>query len=81
MYLQSYQQLVAGITARVLLVVKKVMDIISEKEPEELLNEREEECYSFFEGLEQPRCGEVQKLRRLRHPRVTAFAEATSLTS
>ena len=34
-----------------LMVVRKVMDVMSEKEPEELMNKKEEEGFTFFGGL------------------------------
>ena len=78
--LATYQQLVTEVRAHMLMVVKKVMDVMSEKEPEEMLNKKEEEGYTFFGGLNPPRCGELQRLRRLRSPSAVAFAEATSIT-
>ena len=78
--LATYQQLVTEVRAHMLMVVKKVMDVMSEKEPEEMMNKREEEGYTFFGGLNPPRCGELQRLRRLRSPGAVAFAEATSIT-
>ena len=41
--LATYQQLVAAVRAHMLMVVKKVMGIMSENEPEDLLNKKEEE--------------------------------------
>ena len=37
-----------------LMVVKKVMDVMSEKEPEEMMSKKEEEGYTFLEGLTLP---------------------------
>ena len=55
--LATYQHLVASIRGRMLLIVKTVMSMMKEDEPEELLNQREEAGYTNFEGLEKPRCG------------------------
>ena len=55
--LATYQQLVAGVRAHMLMVVRKVMDVMSEKEPEELMHKKEEEGFTFFGGLNPPRCG------------------------
>ena len=52
--LATYQQLVTEVRAHMLMVVKKVMDVMSEKEPEEMMNKKEEEGFTFFGGLNLP---------------------------
>ena len=46
--LATYQQLVAAIRAHMLCIVRAVMDMMSEKEREELLNQKDQEGVCFF---------------------------------